>query len=566
MSVSDENASSASTSKNEDFVFKCDDHANTVLKKLQTFYNKHEFFDIVLIAGIDDSSEQAHRVVLSAASDYFLAMFRSTLQDANAHEVRLENLDGATLRLVLNFMYTAKIELNSNIVETVVMAADFLQLNTLIGACCDFMGDQLEPSNCLGVALFAELHSYTTLFEKAIAYVYANFGNVCKEVEFMKLDEKQLIKLLFSEDICANSHELVFNSLVAWVEHDKENRKQSTYKLLSRVHFTLLTPEFIIESIEPVCETVECFKLVHMWLKWHYLPQSRSQITQKFPVEGEQRKKLAFHTGTSDFQIQTYDAEKNEWSYEKWPMPLKKRIEYGTVLIGDKLFIAGGKQSGQITNSVEYLDLNTMQWCELPPMALARRWPGMAELNGHLYVVGGESAGNWSCSVEIFDFSTRIWTYSEPLRLSLSFIQVLVLSDNLYAVGNGQRTIERYDPVTVKWTTTSPKEENSLNFGIAAVNGKVYAVGGDFNGIKCETVECYDPAANSWTVAKSLGLGRLYVKCSALEDRLIACVGYNDLGEWCNLVEEYDPQEDEWKALAPLLPHDFSISSRLFLL
>ncbi|XP_055853478.1 kelch-like protein 5 [Episyrphus balteatus] len=446
------------------------------------------------------------------------------------------------------------------------MAADFLQLNTLIGACCDFMGDQLDPSNCLGVALFAEQHTYTTLYEKAIAFVYANFATVSNESEFLKLDKDQLSKILFSEDIGGNSHELVFNGLVAWVEHDLPNRQEYTYKLLSRVHFTQLEPKFLMENSDPICKTIECYQLVHRWLKWHFSPQLRSQIPLKFEVKGKQNEKLAFATGTSDFQIQSYNSELNEWSYEKWPMPPRKRMEYGSILIKDKWIIAGGKISGQITNTVDCLDLNTMQWSELPGMGLARRWPGMVELNDHLYIVGGESAGNWSCLVEMFDFSTRIWTYSEPLGVSLSFIQVAVLNDKIYAVGNGQRTIECYDPITVKWTTTTPKAENSLNFGIATVNNQLYAVGGDYNGIKCETVECYTPSTDSWTVAKSLTLGRLYVKCASLNGKLIACVGYNDIGEWVNLVEEYNPDADEWRALAPLLPHDFSISSRLFVM
>jgi hypothetical protein len=48
----------------------------------------------------------AHRLVLSAGSEYFAAMFTSDLREATQNEVVLEGVDGDALSMLVHYCYT----------------------------------------------------------------------------------------------------------------------------------------------------------------------------------------------------------------------------------------------------------------------------------------------------------------------------------------------------------------------------------------------------------------------------------------------------------------------------
>lgn len=54
----------------------------------------------------------------------------------------------------------------------------FFQVGNVIQACCDFLEKQLDPSNAIGIANFAEQHGCSDLCRKANQYIERNFGQV----------------------------------------------------------------------------------------------------------------------------------------------------------------------------------------------------------------------------------------------------------------------------------------------------------------------------------------------------------------------------------------------------
>lgn len=56
----------------------------------------------------DGATLHGHRVVLAAASPYFRAMF-TNFEERNKDEIRIRELDSTALKLLMDFIYTAKI-------------------------------------------------------------------------------------------------------------------------------------------------------------------------------------------------------------------------------------------------------------------------------------------------------------------------------------------------------------------------------------------------------------------------------------------------------------------------
>jgi len=107
--------------------------------------------------------------------------------------------------------------------------------------------------------------------------------------------------------------------------------------------------------------------------------------------------------------------------------------------------------------------------------------------------------------------------------------------------------------LTGTWTTRAalslgPRQE----MGVAALQGKVYVVGGfDGNGAAIATVEAYDPATDGWTQRSSLPAPLHHVNVAAVGDRLyvvgaLSGGGFGALGTTLS----YDPTADAWTQLA----------------
>ena len=77
---------------------------------------------------LDGSVLQAHRVVLSACSDYFRAMFTDPMRERTQEEIQLSGVQAQGLELVLDYIYTSKLSLTLANVQTVLDTATHLQV------------------------------------------------------------------------------------------------------------------------------------------------------------------------------------------------------------------------------------------------------------------------------------------------------------------------------------------------------------------------------------------------------------------------------------------------------
>ena len=57
---------------------------------------------------------EAHRIVLSASSDYFAAMFTNDFGESFQNEIELQGVDPDALETLVNYCYTGKLELYLN--------------------------------------------------------------------------------------------------------------------------------------------------------------------------------------------------------------------------------------------------------------------------------------------------------------------------------------------------------------------------------------------------------------------------------------------------------------------
>lgn len=82
--------------------------------------------------------------------------------------------------------------------------------------------------------------------------------------------------------------------------------------------------------------------------------------------------------------------------------------------------------------------------------------------------------------------------------------------------------------------------------GAAALDGRIYAIGGFDGAQRLDVVEMYEPRMNSWHDAASLNSCRDGV-CVVTYGCWVYAVGGIDGPSYLNTVEAYDPRTNQWE-------------------
>jgi hypothetical protein len=108
---------------------------------------------------------------------------------------------------------------------------------------------------------------------------------------------------------------------------------------------------------------------------------------------------------------------------------------------------------------------------------------GVVYFKGLIYMIGRSKADVPLSSVSSFDPVTREWPQKSYMIDPRSHIACVVLGDHIYACGGctrryGTRYPERYDPLTNQWYCLPDMNFVRIDASAAALNGKLYVVGG----------------------------------------------------------------------------------------
>ena len=78
----------------------------------------------------------------------------------------------------VDFCYTAHVIVEESNVQTLLPAACILHLTEIQNICCEFLKQQLAPSNVLGIRAFADTHACRELLRAADKFTQNHFSEV----------------------------------------------------------------------------------------------------------------------------------------------------------------------------------------------------------------------------------------------------------------------------------------------------------------------------------------------------------------------------------------------------
>lgn len=143
----------------------------------------------------------------------------------------------------------------------------------------------------------------------------------------------------------------------------------------------------------------------------------------------------------------------------------------------------------------------------------------------HIYIIGGsrrETTSTWILADDIFD------------------------------------TVAKFDIFRREWSETAPMQIGRILPGVAALNGRIYVIGGERGAQILANGEVYDPQNDCWSPIAPMIVPRCEFGLCAMDNSLLAVGGWigDDIG---GSMERYDPDKDVWQIIDNLPEPRFSM-------
>ena len=527
-------------------------HCHELIYRLNALRKKESFFDVTV--SVKDKEFKAHRLVLAAASPFFLSLLVSDMREGKEQFIRieLEEATGSVMEDIFKYIYTGNVAVTKDTAHNIVAVADYLLLPGLKTLACDVLEENITTENCIFNYYFADKYQCLELMEESCGSINSNFSSVMKTDDFLKLDIAQVVKWVSSDDVTVTSEEEIFKGIVKWVTYKKSERESNFAELFSQVRLKSVSRKFLSNELvneELVATSKETLNFVLRSIECIFDPFSEDAA--KPP-----RKCLERYTDVifvcGGRTALCYAPQKDIW-YQLPDMLLEHKF-HAVVQYRDKVCIFGGQRVGPGKSRViEYFLSSTNCWGTVEGRHESDVCSCLSVLDGCIYA--------------LCDFNIILYKLDEGLCEAVADpptrrYGACLVSDkrHLYLVGGVDlyslqafKTVERFDPILAAWEEVAAMNEARSNAFGAAMNGKIYIAGSISESGGHRTVlkscEVYDPSTDEWQVISNLKVCRQAANMVCLQEALYVVGGFKDIKELSKelSVEVFHLGACEWK-------------------
>ncbi|XP_069661802.1 kelch-like protein 29 isoform X6 [Haliaeetus albicilla] len=542
-----------------------------MLKELNQQRRAKEFTDLKII--VEGKEFEVHQNVLASCSLYFKDLIKRSPRDSSRSGEKLElamsNLTADVLELLLEFVYTGSLIIDSANAKTLLEAASKFQFHTFCKVCVSFLEKQLTASNCLGILAMAEAMQCTELYNMAKAYALQIFPEVANQEEILNISKDDFISYMSNDSLNTKAEELVYETVIKWIKKDAAIRAQYAAELLAVVRLPFIHPSYllnVVDNEELIKSSEACRDLVNEAKRYHMLPHARQemQTPRTRPrlsagvaevivlVGGRQMIGMNQRALTA---VTCLNPQNNKW-YPLASLPFYDREFFSVVSAGDNIYLSGGMESGVTLADVWcYMSLLD-NWNLVSRMTVPRCRHNSLVYDGKIYTIGGVGVAGNVDHVERYDTITNQWETIAPLPKAVHSAAATVCGGKIYVfggvneAGRAAGVLQSYIPQTNAWSfIESPMIDNKYAPAVT-LNGFIFILGGAY----ARATTIYDPEKGNIKAGPNMNHSRQFCSAVVLDGKIYATGGIvSSEGPALGNMEAYDPKTNTW-TLLPNMP------------
>ncbi len=440
-------------------------HAPGLLKKLSGIRDEADLCDVTFT--VREQNFYAHRVIMAASSDYFLAMFTRGFKETNQKKVKIDGIVAVAFGEILSFVYTGTLRLSTTTVKDVYEAANLLQYIVIQDKCLSFILQDISPESCVDYLLMAQKHSLADIYKTGKELLFEHFEDMSKMQQFLDLPFDIMIEILTSGYLVAKE-KTVLEAICYWVNDHltltqdqkdqlldclrygllgsegmdclKQNRDilgeenpsiikdQLLHYLLNPTTQPLADPKYhtprgpmcivaaggrntedkILDTlkiipVDPVSTDKETREIRMPSPRTDTTIVSKGNIAYLIGGREEDFKGMNFNNNGTN-KVQRFDISSETWT-EMCPM-FTERYQHTAAVVGDTILVIGGRdKNGKVLTLVERYSIPHNKWEKLQDFPRPVCQAAACEYKGKLYVSGGQDGdGNLFGDFEIYEY------------------------------------------------------------------------------------------------------------------------------------------------------------------
>ncbi|KAH0630164.1 hypothetical protein JD844_012850 [Phrynosoma platyrhinos] len=486
-------------------------HSLNLLNQIKNMKELTEMIDVVLVA--EGERFPCHKLMLAAFSPYFKAMFTCGLIECTQKEVVLHDMSAESVSVLLHYMYTAELHLTNSNVQSVAIAAFFMQMEDVFRLCQTYMMDHMDASNCVGIYYFAKHIGAEELSDQARKYLYQHFAEVSLHEEILEIEAQQLLSLIRSDDLNVSREDSILDLVLRWVNHSRKLRADHLIELLKQVRLALVSPSFLVEARKRntvLLSNSQCSDMIEGALEMI----KKSNLPSLSLRYGMETTTLLLCIGNNSQGIRSRHGNYADASFCYAPATHKTYFisspKYGeglgcvcTGVINENndIIVAGEasavKLSRQKTRNIEIYRYNSQgnQFWQSLCSGQFRELYALGTIHNDLYIIGGQmklkNQYHITNIVERYSMEEDNWRTLAPLPVPLACLAAVTVKNRLYVMGGWTPQMDlpedepdrlsnkmlQYDPSHDKWTECAPMKYSKYRFSTAVVNNEIYVLG-----------------------------------------------------------------------------------------
>ncbi|XP_055296570.1 uncharacterized protein LOC129565580 [Sitodiplosis mosellana] len=534
-------------------------HSEFAFHRFSLLREKNILTDAVILSS-DDKRFNVHSNIMAGKSDYF---FNNLLDDVEHDEfsdyTALENscqlnIDSETVDVIITFCYTGAAELTIDNVESVLIGAKELQIDSLALLCNEMLEELLDMTNCIRFLEIANKHEIEMLKENALAIISEELPHINRLPEFYHLNGSQMFWLI---ELLSNSEDGIFDDLLKSL-NDAENVFPSHLLAGTDTH-AAIRAAFIAGYFQgSICNIPQLHESCRQRAQsTAILTELNSQIEigPELTIEGKpsQTVHVLALLKRKTIQFSTFCEIEQKWENPSKKIDLMQTIETfrdAVMIVIHTNIMMFNMRNGVIAHAHHLaLDTGAVETIRLPNDVECAKLALFCLLNDEIYCFARADQQFF----HKFDLKSKLWSTGHVEDDVLDAKCIVGLNDELYFVGCGYNRImvRSYHIKQKQWTTRGNlRNENNENqetcFKAVELNGAIFVVMSGFDQQKIYNgtefvVQRYDENVEDWFIIKKLNYSHFvnYFHVDVAGGCLYLFYGDGE-------VQIYNEEQNEW--------------------